>query len=735
MERPFPPVSDKLPRIFHGADYNPEQWPPEVWADDLRLMKLAHVNVATVGVFSWASLQPTPNRFDFDWLDKIMDGLAEGGLYAVLATPSAAHPAWLSHKYPEVLRADASGRRHRHGNRVNFCPTSSAYREACALMAGKLAERYGGHPALVLWHVSNEYGGLCYCENCAQGFRAWVQDKYGTLGELNDRWWTPFWGHTYTHWNQVEPPYRDGEGAIPALKVDFARFGNEMLLECYLNEAAILREATPEVPVTTNMMGAFYTCDYRKWAPHVDVVSWDCYPNPNGDIAWAAFNHDLMYGLKDGGRPFLLMEQAPSSQNWQPVNALKRPGQMRLWSYMAVAHGSDAVMYFQWRRGRGGCEKLHGAVVEHVGHENTRVFHEVSSLGAELDGLEDQLLGAGVDAEIALVFDWENWWTLENTSGPRHDKLYPETVFKHYRALWRRNVPAAVVGTDADLSRYKVVIAPMLYMVSEEFAVRVEKFVREGGRFVATCLTGWVDPTDLAYEGYPGPLRKVLGIWVEEIDALYDDQKNRILMKQSFGPCRGEYECGRLCDLMHAESAAVLAIFGENFYAGWPVVTENQLGNGYAYYIGTDPEPDFLLHFYRTICVDAEILPVMASPDGVEVRRRSQGDRSFLFVLNHNEDLSHVELPEGKYRDLLSGGELSGEIALQEFDVRILEEPKMASPPGTGTAADLDELTGFDDSESELIGDNGPEPDTGDAPDTDGPPDIDLLDEDLANDD
>jgi beta-galactosidase len=676
----YPLVNEKLPRFLHGGDYNPEQWPPQIWQEDIRLMKLANANVATVGIFSWVSLQPAPGRFEFGWLDTIMDSLAGNGLFAVLATPSAAHPAWLSHQHPEVLRTDAGGRRHVHGNRGNFCPNSAVYREACAEVDRRLAERYKSHPALLLWHVSNEYCDYCYCEKCATAFRKWLKAKYGSLDELNKRWWTAFWGHTYTDWLQVEPPYEHGERSIPALIVDYARFGNQSLLDCYLNEAKVLREVTPGVPVTTNMMGTCYTTDYRKWSPHVDVVSWDCYPSLRGDVAWTGFQHDVMAGLK-GGRPFLLMEQTPSTQNWQAVNALKRPGQMRLWSYLAVAHGADSVMYFQWRRGRGGCEKLHGAIVEHAGHENTRVFREVSSLGAELKQLGDGILGAGVEARVAVVFDWENWWTLENTSGPIKDKKYCETVFKHYRAFWRRNVPVAVIGADDDLTKYDILIAPMLYMCRLDFAEKVEQFVEEGGRFLTTCLSGWVDETDLAYMGgYPGPLRKVTGVWVEEIDALFEDQRNRIIMKQSFGPCRGEYVCARLCDRIHAETASVLATFGQEFYAGWPAVTENQFGNGYAYYIGTDPEPDFLLHFCRTLCVDTGVSPVLESPAGVEVRRRSQKDRSFLFVLNHNDEASSIVLPDGRYRDMLTGQQLNGNVPVPGLDLRIVEELPEAAP-------------------------------------------------------
>ncbi len=674
MERMFPPVSRRLPHFLHGGDYNPEQWPPEVWDEDMRLMKLANVNVATVGVFSWVSLQPAPDRWTFGWLDTIMDKLAENDLHAALATPSAAHPAWLSQRHPEVLRSDARGRRRHHGNRVNYCPSSRVYRRACATVARRLAGRYADHPALLMWHVSNEYSGTCYCENCAAAFRQWLQDTYGSLDELNHKWYTAFWGHTYTDWSQVEPPYEDGEH-MPALRLDYARFASQSLLQCHLNEASVLREITPDVPVTTNMMGAHYTVNYREWAPHVDAVSWDCYPGIRGDVAETAFHHDLMAGLKGGRRPFLLMEQTPSSQNWQRINALKRPGQMRLWSHLAIAHGADSVMYFQWRRGRGGPEKLHGAVVEHAGHEHTRVFREVSELGAELRRL-DEVLGAAVEAQVALIFDWENRWDLDFTSGPIRDKKYRETVFKHYRTLWERNVPVHVVGTDADLDDYEIVIAPMLYMVRRDWAEKVRGFVESGGCFVATCPTGWVDEYDLAHPGgYPGPLGEVLGLWIEEIDALFEDQANRIVMEREFGPCRGEYACHRLCELMHAEGAEVLATYGEDFYAGRPALTVNRLGEGSAYYIATDPEMNFLRSFYTKLCDDAGVRPVLESPESVEVRRRSQRDGSFLFVLNHNPEPNAVQLPEGRYVDLLTGESRSGTVKLEGYGVLILREP------------------------------------------------------------
>ncbi|NLW51393.1 MAG: beta-galactosidase [Candidatus Brocadiaceae bacterium] len=673
MDRRFAPVSPKLPRLLHGGGYSPEAWPPEVWDEDMRLMKSAGVNVATIGAFGWAGLQPRPETFEFGPLDSVMDRLAQNGLHAGMVTPTAAHPAWLSHRYPEVLRTDADGRRRRHGGRGSFCPSSAAYRDACATVARALAERYGEHPALLFWQVGSESAGACYCARCAAAFRRWLQDLYGDLDALNRRWYTAFGGHAYTAWSQVEPPFENGRGGPPALRLDFARFANRSLLDCFLNEAAILREVTPGLPVTAGMSGSRLDLDPHAWAPHLDFASGDGRPAEDAGPVQTAFLHDLSYGLKR--RPFLLTGQAPSRQNRQPLDALKRPDRLRLDSYQAIAHGADSVIYSRWRCDRGGVGQRHDAVVEHRGHENTRVFGEVATIGAELRKLDDRLPGAAVDARVALVFDWESWWALEEVGGLLRRGQYPEALLRHYRALWRRNVPAAVVGPDADLTAYAVVSAPMLCLVRNGWAERVEAFVHGGGRFVATCLSGRVDETHGAHEGgAPGPLRKVTGVWVEETDALREDRQNRIIMKQHFGPCRGEYGCRHLCDLLHAESATVLATYGREFYAGWPAVTENEFGQGCAYYIGSEPEDDFLLHFYRTLCADAGVLPVLDAPEGVEVRRRVQNDRSFLFVLNHNEDVSFVSLPDGQHVDMLSGAAAQGRVPLRGWDVRVFEE-------------------------------------------------------------
>jgi beta-galactosidase len=663
----FPPINPSLKTIWHGGDYNPEQWPPAVWDEDVQLMQASHFRVATVGVFSWVSLQPAEDRFTFDWLDDVLARLGTGDRFVCLATPTMAQPAWMSRSYPDVLRADADGVRRHHGRRQNYCPNSANYRRLAREIASRLAERYARHPTLVAWHISNEYGGSCYCQTCAAHFRRWLQHHYGNLDELNQRWWTAFWSHTYTDWEEIEPPYVDGESLTAGLAIDYKRFQSQSMLDCFKLERDAIRQHSAGMPITTNMMGTYVHLDYREWAPEVDVISWDCYPWPNADPGDIAFLHDLNRGLKDG-RPFMLMEQTPSSQNWQPVNALKRPGVLRLWSYLAVAHGADTVMYFQWRRGRGGSEKFHGAVVEHGRSSDTRVFREVTALGAELERLGDATLGATTPARVALLFDWNNWWAIDNAVGPIQHKEYVATVRKHYRALHRRNIGVDIVFSDSDLTRYDLIIAPMLHMIKPGVADRIQAQVEAGGTFVTTVFSGVVDENDLAFEGYPGPLRPLLGIRVEEIDALYDGQTNHIVSSKM------SYTCSRLCEIVRPEGAEVLATFGDDFYAGSPAVTRHAVGRGHAYYIATDPEDAFLDGFYGSLLDEYRIRAPFETPPGMEVAERTGADgRRILFVLNHTGAPLRVRL-SGSFQNLLTDAPISDVLELKATDVAILTD-------------------------------------------------------------
>ncbi|WP_085278098.1 beta-galactosidase [Paenibacillus barengoltzii] len=675
-------INEKLPKIWYGGDYNPEQWGPDVWKEDERMFKLAGIDVATVNVFSWAMIQPSEETYDFAQLDETIDRLYKSGVYVCLATSTGAHPAWMARKYPDVLRVDVQGRKRRFGGRHNSCPNSPTYRKYAARLAGKLAERYKDHPGLLIWHVSNEYGGYCYCDNCAAAFRVWLRERYKTLDELNRVWNTRFWGHTFYDWEEIVVPNELSEEwggnrtNFQGISLDYRRFQSDSLLECYKLEYDEIKKHTPNVPVTTNLMGFYPELDYFKWAKSMDIVSWDNYPSLDTPVSFTAMAHDLMRGLKSGA-PFMLMEQTPSQQNWQPYNSLKRPGVMRLWSYQAVARGADTVMFFQLRRSIGACEKYHGAVIEHVGHEHTRVFREVAELGRELDQLGDTLLDARTEAKIGIVYDWENRWAIELSSGPSVALNYVNEVHKYYDTLFQMHVESDMVSVEEDFSKYEILIAPVMYMVKPGFAKKVEEFVAGGGTFVTTFFSGIVNENDLVtLGGYPGELRSVLGIWAEEIDALLPGRTNQIVMKEAWGALSGQYECGLLCDLIHAEGAEVLAEYGSDFYQGMPVVTVNSFGKGRAYYVASSPDAAFLQGFLKNLCEEKGIQPLLDAPEGVEVARRVKDGKAFLFLLNHNEGAAEVEIGSEAYKDLLAQTEVSGTVQVPGRGVVILEGKK-----------------------------------------------------------
>lgn len=671
-------INEKLPKMWYGGDYNPEQWDAATMEEDIRMFKLANIDVATVNVFSWALIQPSEDEYDFSKLDAIIERLTKDQIYICLATSTGAHPAWMAHRYPDVTRVDYEGRKRKFGGRHNSCPNSPTYRKYSAAIAEKLAERYASYEGLVVWHVSNEYGGYCYCDNCAEAFRSWAKQRYGTLEALNKAWYTAFWGHTFYDWAEIVPPnalseeWSGNRTSFQTISLDYRRFQSDSLLECFKLEYDAIRKYSKDVQITTNLMGTYPELDYFKWAKEMDVVSWDNYPSLDTPFSFTAMSHALMRGLKSG-QPFMLMEQTPSQQNWQPYNSLKRPGVMRLWSYQAVAHGADTVMFFQLRRSIGACEKYHGAVIEHVGHEHTRVFRECAELGAELVKLGDTLLDSRHQSKVGIVYDWENRWALDLTSGPTIDLKYVEQVHRYYDAFFKQNIQADMISVEEQLDQYEIVVAPVMYMVKPGFAQKVEQFVANGGTFITTFFSGIVNENDLVtIGGYPGELRKVLGIWAEEIDALLPSQSNQIVMKDAYGALQGEYSCNILCDLIHSEGAEVLATYGSDFYKGMPTLTKNRFGKGDAWYVATNGDEAFLSDLIKTIVEQRGIKPLIAPVAGVEVTERVKGEQRFLFVLNHNNEAAEVDLGDISGIDLLTNQAVSGHVSLASKGVMII---------------------------------------------------------------
>jgi beta-galactosidase len=690
--RRFEPISRKLPGLIHGCDYNPEQWlhQPEVLREDLPLMRKALCNTVTVGIFAWSVLEPEEGRYEFGWLDRVMEELWSAGIAVILATPSAGRPAWLARAYPEVLRMDAERRRDLQGTRARHCYTSPVYRQKVQAINRRLAERYGKHPALILWHLSNEYNGECHCPLCQEAFRLWLRQRYGdSLERLNQAWWTAFWSHSYSDWSQVESPAPNGQRLLNGLILDWKRFVTEQTADFMRAELAPLRENSPGIPVTTNLMGAYRGLDYRRLAVELDVASWDSYPcwhapdredgRPGAEwitAADTAFWHSLVRRLK-AGRPFLLMESTPTFSNWHAVHKLKRPGLHRLSSLLAVAHGSDSVQYFQWRKSRGGYEKFHGAVVDHGGGSDSRVFHEVAEVGEILKRLED-VAGSGVPAETALLFDWENWWALEEASGLslEGEKGYWQTCLAHHRPFWSLGLPVDVIGPEEELGAYRLVIAPMLYLLRPGVAEGLERFVKGGGTLVSTYWSGIANETDLCFlGGFPGPLRMVLGIRSEELDSLYPQESNRVVPRpgNELG-LAGEYRARHFCDLVRLESARALAEYGEDFYRGLPALTVNDFGRGRAYYLASWNEEPFLQDFYRALSERLGLRRALEAPlpRGVSAQLRADGKNEYLFLLNFTQETQELELGSASLDDLLSGRATSGKMVLPPYGLGVL---------------------------------------------------------------
>ncbi|UBU09835.1 beta-galactosidase [Nonomuraea gerenzanensis] len=631
--------------IAYGGDWNPEQWSEETWEQDVALMREAGVNRVSVGIFSWSSLEPVEGVFDFGWFDRVMDLLAENGIGANLATPTASPPPWFSDAYPQALPVDADGRRLHHGSRQGFCPSSPIYREKALRIAEQVALRYRDHPALALWHVHNEYGchnARCYCDTSAAAFRAWLRARYDTLDALNEAWGTAFWSQRYSDWAQILPPRATPSFPNPGQQLDFRRFSSDALVELYRAERDLLRQLTPDVPATTNLMaGAHWDMDCWAFAAELDVVSTDHYligarRERHIDLAFAA---DYARSL-NGGRPWLLMEHSTSAVNWQPRNLAKAPGELRRNSLSHLARGADGIMFFQWRQSRAGAEKWHSAMLPHAGTD-TKIWREVVALGAELAGLGD-VAGSTVTADVALLLDHSSVWAQDHPAQPTAELDPVEEAKRWHAALWRAGVTCDLAHPEGDLSGYRLVVVPQLYLVSDEGAANLEEFARRGGAVVVGPYSGIVDEHDrVRLGGYPGAWRDLLGVSVEEFLPL--DAPIR-LASGATGSVWSE--------AARVTTAKVL----DTYATGEPAWTRNEFGDGFAHYLTTLLDDAALAEVLATACREAGVAAAAAGVPGLEVVRRSHPDgRSFLFAINHTAEDADVTLDGGRTVTVAAG--------------------------------------------------------------------------------
>ncbi|MBR4663802.1 MAG: beta-galactosidase [Lentisphaeria bacterium] len=643
------------PHILHGGDYNPDQWleTPGIIDDDFRLMELSNCSVFSVGIFSWSQLEPEEGRFTFGWLDDILDRLQTSGKKTFLATPSGARPPWMAKKYPECRRMTEDGRREEFRMRHNLCFSSELVREKTGIIDAKLAERYGKHPAVLGWHISNELNGECFCPLCLARFYRFLEEKYRTVGELNRRIWSGFWSHRFTAFDEIDP--RDP--TLEAVRIDWKRFCTEQMRDFLFFEKGIIRKYSDK-PVTTNMMGLYKEIDYFRLASECDFIADDCYPmwylgEEKQVAARYSMLHDLHYSMQR--KPFVMMESAPGVPNFRPYAHLRRPGELQREMLLAIGHGADGTMYFQWRKGRGGFEKFHGAVVGHDNSENSLTFRQVADYGAHLARL-GRVVGARRKIETALIWDWDNCWALEHGDYTHNFKDVQSVFLRHYRALWESNFSLGVVESGGDFSPYRVLVAPMLFMVKTGIREKLEAFVRAGGTLIVTHLFGYVNEDSLCYR--PAELTPLTGVEVLDYDCMEPART------QSVSINRHTVKVLEAAEVLRNHDAEILGIYQEDFYAGTPAVTRRRLGKGSVYYLGANFEDDFLKEFYFDILTEAGVAPMLAGlPDNVKCAVREAENERCVFLYNFSEQEEFVPLPCRAY-DLWNGCEITGSLTL-----------------------------------------------------------------------
>ncbi|MFA4897620.1 MULTISPECIES: beta-galactosidase [Microbacterium] len=660
----------ELRGIAYGGDYNPEQWSRETWREDVELMREAGVNLVSVGIFSWALIEIAEGEFDFTWLDELLDLLHANGIAVDLGTPTASPPAWFFAAHPDARVIDRDGRTMGFGSRGMASHSSPAYREAIFRYADTLATRYAQHPAVVLWHVHNEYGvpvGEDHSAHSAAAFRVWLEEKYGTLDGLNKAWGTAFWGQHYTDWQHINTPTVAPSVVNPAQRLDFARFTDHQLRECFIVERDAIR-AHADQPITTNFMAnQSWTTDLWAWGREVDVVSDDHY-------LWAA-DEDAHIGLAiaadlsrsvGGGKPWILMEHSTSAVNWQPRNIAKRPGEMARNSLTHLGRGADGILFFQWRAGRSGAEKFHSAMLPHAG-VNSRVFREVTKLGTDLKRL-DEVQGSTVEADVAMLWDFESFWAQDLEWRPTDDLSHQERIRAFYERLWRDGITCDFALPGHDLSQYKLVIAPAQYLLTAADAENLTRYVEGGGTLLVSYFSAVVDENDAVHPGgFLAPLRDVLGVDVEEHLPLRAGQTASV--QTSSGDTLGSDHWQEALRLSGAE---VVGTYAQGPAAGEPAITRNVHGEGTGWYVSTRLDAAGLEHVMSAVYADAGVTSDDL-PEDLEVITRHADDAVYRIAVNHGDEDAVVPAIG---RELLTESDIEDTFTIPAGGVAVIRSSK-----------------------------------------------------------
>ena len=659
-----------------GVDYYPEHWPEERWPEDARLMSEAGINVVRLAEFAWSFLEPEPDCFDFAWLDRAIEILYRHGIQVILGTPTASAPPWVMAMLPDAYKVNEHGHRLTYGNRCEFCPSHSGYRERGRMITSAMANHYADHPAVMGWQIDNELNGRCYCPNCQSGFQNWLRDHYGTLEVLNTAWGTAFWSHVYTKWSQIPVPLETGGVPNPGLDLDFRRFMSDTFTDFQQEQVDILRQTCPKHFVTHNFMGfGFDQINYFDLAKPLDFVSWDNYPRTGwhlakeADRASLALGHDTTRGLK--GKPFWVMEEQSGSGGWQTVGMTPRPGEMRLWTYQAIAHGADAIVYFRWRTARYGTEQFWHGVLYHHGRPGRR-YDELKIIGEELKRAGEQFQGAENRNQVAIILSYDTRWAFQIQ--PNHNDFhYPAFFISYYKALHSRNIGVDIVPPGADLSRYRLVIAPALYILPDEAADSLRSFVQSGGLLIATARSGVKDESNAIVNRYlPGLLADVCGVEVDEYDVQPADAT--IPLELALPDRETQSAQSRLWfDVLRTTTAQPIATYQAGYFSGTPAITLNRFGDGQAVYVGTlgdDSLHDTVLDWALK---SADLHSALSAPQGVEVMERWQGNQQLLFLLNHTGETREVLIPQ-RHVDLLSGTTVNEIVTMPPYGVFVLQE-------------------------------------------------------------